>query len=432
MNRKAYDLFRLIVQDTTNLFVVSLLLFIGVSIAQGADDPIVLYDFTETAGAIIHNRSPITPLLDLMIVDPTKVEWLSPGLRVKEATVAITGNVRTKLVFPKGITIEVWLKPANNTQDGPARVITFSADSGNRNFTFGQAAEHWDQRFRTSENPGNGNTPSLSTPAASIKSIPALQHVVYTRNEAGTAIFYIDGLKVQTAAIPGDLSNWDPSYGFGLFNEINFPTDTRTWLGDIFKVAIYGTVLTDAQVIENFNAGVPIPKTGTVTVAWDPNTEPDLAGYKIFYGSESRKAQTTAIADWCLEHEPTNEKCVQEWLDVCKARDAADDPACHTMLYDYDVTLDMVEDPAGRDPGCTAPYDPFKAECCEYTITGLTRGATYYLAGIAYDQEGNQSAFSEELIHIVAVGNPASPEKLIFKMPEQELSDSIKEITEEK
>lgn len=90
------------------------------------------------------------------------------------------------------------------------------------------------------------------------------------------------------------------------------------------------------------------------------------------------------------------------------------------MLFDYDVVLDMKTDVTGWDPGCTAPYDPFKVECCEYTITGLTRGVTYFLAGVAYDTDGNESIFSEELVHIVAIGTPASPEKLIFKMPAEE------------
>ena len=377
--------------------------------AQGADDSIVLYDFAETAGAIIHDNSAIVPTLDLTIADPTKVQWLNPGLRIKEATVARATSARTKLTFPQGITIEVWLKPVNNTQDGPARVITFSADSGNRNFTFGQAAEHWDQRFRTSENPGNGNTPSLSTPAASIKSTPALQHVVYTRSVAGTATFYIDGLKVQTLSIPGDLSNWDPSYGFGLFNEINFPTDTRTWLGDIFKVAIYGTVLNDGEIQQKFLAGLPpSQKTGSVTVAWDANTEENLQGYKIYYGRLSRFETIGAIQAWCTAHEPNNDKCVEEWETICKNQNAygseTTDPACHQMLFDYEKVVEV-------------------KNVNEYTITGLIRGVTYYLAATAYADPGvprQESLFSTELTHFVAVTAPAGPEKLIFKMAPME------------
>lgn len=406
-------------QKYFKIFVFSILIPVLVAIfiyqclirtAQAdTEDLIVLYDFTETAGAIIHDTSAIVPTLDLTITDPTAVQWLNPGLRVKQATVAIAGNERTKLTFPNGITIEVWLKPANNTQGGPARIVTYSADSGNRNFTFGQEGEHWDQRFRTSENPGNGMYPSLSTPAATIQSPPILQHIVYTRSEAGTATFYIDGSKVQTDDIPGDLSNWDPSYGFGLFNEINFPTDTRTWLGDIFKVAIYGTVLSDGEIQQNFLTGVPIPspETGMVTLAWDANTEEYLQGYKIYYGRLSRFETVGAITSWCAAHEPTKDECDDEWKAICK-----EDPACHSMLFGYEHSIDV-------------------KNVTEYTLTDLIPGVTYYLAATAYSDSAvpqKESIFSVELTHFVDMEAPAAPEKLIFKMPADELSDSIKEI----
>ncbi len=155
--------------------------------------------------------------------------------------------------------------------------------------------------------------------------------------------------------------------------------------------------------------------TASVTVAWDCNEEPDLEGYRIYTGLKSRFDKTDAIDEWCLEHEPTNEKCKEEWEAICK-----EDPGCSPMLFDYDDVLDVRTDTAGWASGCTAPYDPFKAECCEYTIKGLVPGTTYYLAGIAYDVDGNISSFSEELIHKVSFEDPAAPEVLIFKMPAEE------------
>ena len=181
-------------------------------------------------------------------------------MRVSEPTIIKATSARTKLnpvdFFSNGYTIESWIKPVNNIQSGPARIVTFSADSGNRNFTFGQSGNAWNQRFRTTDNPGNGSSPSTSTPAASIPAEPVLQHVIYTRDTLGNAIFYINGIQVSTETITGD-NNWDMSYDFGLFNETNYPIDDRTWLGDIFLVAIYSTVLTPAEVMQNYNAGVP-------------------------------------------------------------------------------------------------------------------------------------------------------------------------------
>lgn len=383
------------------------LLFAATASAERiTDNLIVLYDFAETAGTVIHDKAPTIPALDLNIPDISKVELLKPGLRVKSATLLKTSIARTKLdqskFFSQGITIEAWVKPLNNTQSGPARIITFSADSGNRNFTLGQSENYYNQRFRTSVNPGNGTNPSTSTPANSIAATPVLQHVVYTRNSSGTANFYIDKLEVQSISVPGDGSNWDIAYNFGLFNETNYPTDTRTWLGDIFLVAIYDKALSDIEIAQNFDAGYA-QNLGSVTLAWDTNTEEDLAGYKIYYSKATRMTTSYGYMEkWCDEHEPTNEKCLEEWQAICKD---SDDQACHFTLYPYDTVIDVKLTPSGWNAGCVEPYDPFKTECCEFKLKNIPYG-NYFLAATAYDTSNNESAFSEELYHTVGLDSP--------------------------
>jgi hypothetical protein len=123
---------------------------------------------------------------------------------------------------------------------------------------------------------------------------------------------------------------------------------------------------------------------GSVTVAWDANAEPDLAGYKIYVGKSSRfAAEINVIKKWCDENEPTNEKCVEEWLEICKN----EDKACHSMLYGYDRVIDV-------------------GNVVEYTITELEEGATYFLAATAYDTDDNESVFSEELVHTPGYSKP--------------------------
>ena len=123
---------------------------------------------------------------------------------------------------------------------------------------------------------------------------------------------------------------------------------------------------------------------GSVTVAWDVNTEPDLAGYKIYVGKTSRFATgIDVIKKWCDENELTNEKCVEEWLEICKT----EDKACHSMLYGYDTVIEV-------------------GNVLEYTITGLEEGVTYFLAATAYDTDDNESAFSKELIHTPEYSKP--------------------------
>ena len=72
-----------------------------------------------------------------------------------------------------------------------------------------------------------------------------------------------------------------------------------------------------------------------VTLAWDRNTEPDLAGYKIYYGTGSR------VYNW--------------FIDV------------------GNVTT--------------------------HTVTGLTDGSTYYFAATAYDTSNVESTYSTEIIY---------------------------------
>src|SRR5205085_7771374 len=73
--------------------------------------------------------------------------------------------------------------------------------------------------------------------------------------------------------------------------------------------------------------------TAQVTLAWDPNTESDLAGYKVYIGTASGV---------------------------------------------YTTTIDV-------------------GNVTTYTVTGLAPGATYYFVVTAYDTGGLESGFSNEV-----------------------------------
>ena len=83
-----------------------------------------------------------------------------------------------------------------------------------------------------------------------------------------------------------------------------------------------------------------------VTLAWDANTEPDLNGYILYYGTASRNQE------------------------------------------DYAHNIDV-------------------GNVTSHTVTGLSDGQTYYFAASAYDTNGNESAYSVELSH--SVGSQPSP-----------------------
>ena len=82
-----------------------------------------------------------------------------------------------------------------------------------------------------------------------------------------------------------------------------------------------------------------------ISLAWDANSEADLAGYNIYYGTASRN-------------------------------------------YTHRI-----------DVGNTT----------EHTVAGLDDGGRYYFAATAYDQNGNESAYSTELVHTCSYGKPKPP-----------------------
>ncbi len=82
-----------------------------------------------------------------------------------------------------------------------------------------------------------------------------------------------------------------------------------------------------------------------VSLAWDANNEPDLAGYNIYYGTASAN-------------------------------------------YSHRIDVGNVT---------------------EYTVVDLDDGGTYYFAATAYDQDGNESDHSKELVHICSGGKPIPP-----------------------
>jgi len=77
-----------------------------------------------------------------------------------------------------------------------------------------------------------------------------------------------------------------------------------------------------------------------ITIAWDPNKEPELAGYRIYYGTASGSYKS----------------CV----------DIGNPPKSPSGLI-------------------------------EYTLSGLDKGKKYYIAVIAYEKNKDTSGFSSEV-----------------------------------
>jgi hypothetical protein len=95
-------------------------------------------------------------------------------------------------------------------------------------------------------------------------------------------------------------------------------------------ISYFMAVVVSALLLFSYH---PKVYSAQMTLAWDPNTEPDLGGYKVYYGPSSGT---------------------------------------------YVVPLNV-------------------GDVTNYTLTGLTEGQVYYAAVTACDQSGNESAYSDEV-----------------------------------
>lgn len=149
------------------------------------------------------------------------------------------------------LSLEAWFRTAGNDQTGPARMVTLSKDSSDRNITLGQDGGKLEVRLRTTSTSSNG-VPSLATPA--VLQPGRWTHVVYTYDKDGLARIYVDGKKHAQQHLGGNLSNWSEDYRLAIGNELS---GDRPWRGALAMVAIYNRALDGSEVRGNFQAGRP-------------------------------------------------------------------------------------------------------------------------------------------------------------------------------
>jgi hypothetical protein len=233
---------------------------------QGADrysdNLIAFWDFKEGTGNIAHDTSPVLPAADLLLEGPTLMT--SYGIRVETGRAIATAEASRKLydilAEPRNgtqqYTVEAWIANANITQEGPARIVSYSANADSRNFGLGQVQYYYNFRNRT-VNPdinGNGN-PALQTADADRDAQATLQHVVITYDQYRGRRVYVNGMWTEDLdeQEPFPLWNWSANHRIVMGNDVS---NDRPWQGSIRLVAIYKYALTQQQIEQNFNAGV--------------------------------------------------------------------------------------------------------------------------------------------------------------------------------
>ena len=214
---------------------------------------VALYDFQEDSGPIVKDRSGVGPAADLRIEDLKAVRRSQGSLEVRGKTLIRTDKPATKIseaVRRSGeMTLEAWITPAKTTLTGPARIVSLSKHTTERNFTLGQEGDNFDVRFRTTRTDLSG-IPSASTDPKTLQT--KRTHVVYTRDRAGRTRIYLDGQFRKEQSVPGEVSNWNTSFQLALANEL---TGDRPWEGTFHLVAVYSRSLSPQEVRQNFEAG---------------------------------------------------------------------------------------------------------------------------------------------------------------------------------
>ena len=210
---------------------------------------IAKFDFDEGAGDITVDSSGVGNPITLQIEG---MEWVEGGLRnvsgKAQASAADSRKLFDMITPADEYTVEAWIVPENDAQDGPARVVSYSQDTGVRNFTFGQNAIYYQLRNRTSASNANGS-PALEQLNPQVAT--SLTHVVMTFEPVAGRKIYINGQLSIEEDQPATL-DWRDDQLFVIGNEV---TNDRLWQGIFQMVAVHNKALTPVEVQQNFDAG---------------------------------------------------------------------------------------------------------------------------------------------------------------------------------
>src|SRR5437867_2284258 len=193
------------------------------------------------------NGIPVTP------IDPALV--VSNAVTLKQGTIASGGsryeaNLVAKYMFQTGSGSTAY----DTSGVTPAADLSLSGNVtwvGGWGIDIGMGGK---AQAPTSTTDTNG-TPPLITTTTTGAAQAALQHVVLTYDPVNGQRIHVNGVSTGDAdpAKGGSLANWDSTFALVLGNET---TGQRQWQGVIKFVAIHNRALMQAQIQQNFAAGV--------------------------------------------------------------------------------------------------------------------------------------------------------------------------------
>jgi len=218
---------------------------------------IALYEFKTGSGNTVFDTSGVEPALNLTLSGT--YQWVGgwgvqfmPG-KAQGSTTA-SKKLHTLIGSTGEFSIELWNAPANVTQDGPARIVSYSGSSTRRNFMVGQTQYNYDSFIRN-EDTDQAGQPGLSTSDDDEDLQATLQHVVITYNPVSGRRIYVNGeFTGDVDGVSGGLLNdWDDTFALAIGSEVD---NSNRWAGTVRLMAIHNRTLTPTQIQQNFEAGV--------------------------------------------------------------------------------------------------------------------------------------------------------------------------------
>ncbi len=225
-------------------------------------DIIAKYEFKTGKNTIAFDTSGIEPAADLNLIG--NVAWSSAwGIKLADAgraqaTVSGSRKFYDLLRASGEYSIETWVIPDNVDQgandDNPARIVSYSGSTDERNFTLGQYDYNYVALTRSDKSTANG-LQALATDANDERAQASLQHVVVTFDPVRGRRIYVNGeFTGDTDPLAGAvMKDWDNGYALVVGNEVS---GNRPWTGSVRFLAIHNRAMSQADIQTNFEVGV--------------------------------------------------------------------------------------------------------------------------------------------------------------------------------
>ncbi len=235
--------------------------YTAIATAPSASNLVMLHRFNESSGSTAYDE--IDTPLNVVIQNVSNITWTGGGLQFNSSTrassAAAASKLHTRLRATNRLTVIGQIKAGSTSQGGPARIISLSTDTNNRNFTLGQEGRTFRGRLRTTggASPGDSNGMSEVITGNAITSTSQLIDVAMIYNGSTLRVRWRNqsaGTSGSTSiSRTGTFNNWNTTYRLHYGNEL---TNDRTWLGEILHMAVYDIALNDTEIDTFWNGNL--------------------------------------------------------------------------------------------------------------------------------------------------------------------------------